>query len=174
VSNFSVAQMRQVGEVGTIDAHQLGYNLFWRVPEADVIPYCVERGIPVVTYGSIAQGILTGKFPRDPVFPPGDARPQTVLFDPGVWPHLRAATEELKEVAAEAGRPLAHLAIQWCARRPGVAAVIVGARSGRQARENAAAMRGDVAPELMARVQAVGDRVRGVLPDEWNFFRFDP
>ncbi len=64
VSNFSVAQMEQVATVGRIDAHQLGYNLFWRVAEEEVIPYCRRHNIAVVTYSTIAQGILTGKFPR--------------------------------------------------------------------------------------------------------------
>lgn len=45
VSNFSVEQMQQVAEVGTIDAHQLCYNLLWRFAERDVIPYCHQMGI---------------------------------------------------------------------------------------------------------------------------------
>ena len=49
VSNFSVAQMAQVATVGTIDAHQLGYNLFWRFAERDIIPYCQANQITVAT-----------------------------------------------------------------------------------------------------------------------------
>src|SRR5215218_2859367 len=44
VSNFNVGQMAQVAEVGTINAHQLGYSLLWRFDEADVIPYCQANG----------------------------------------------------------------------------------------------------------------------------------
>jgi aryl-alcohol dehydrogenase-like predicted oxidoreductase len=43
VSNFSVADMEQVAQVGRIDAHQLGYNLFWRFRERDVIASCSRK-----------------------------------------------------------------------------------------------------------------------------------
>ena len=67
VSNFSVDQMAQVATVGRIDAHQLCYNLVWRFAERAVIPYCREQQIAVTTYSSVAQGVLTGKFPRHPL-----------------------------------------------------------------------------------------------------------
>ena len=65
VSNFSAAQMRQVQEVGAIDAHQLGYNLLWRYAEEEVLPFCAEHKIAAVTYSTLAHGILAGKFARD-------------------------------------------------------------------------------------------------------------
>ena len=74
VSNFSVAEMEQVAEVGTIDAHQLGYNLIWRYAEEDVIPWCRAHGVKVVVYSTMAHGILTGKFGRDPGLREGDQR----------------------------------------------------------------------------------------------------
>jgi len=120
VSNFSVEQMAQVAEVGRIDAHQLCYSLCWRFAEAEIMPYCAANGIAVVTYSTIAQGILTGKFPREVKFPEGDDRARMVLFDEAVWPHVYDGVERLKEVAAEAGRPLSHLAIRWAAEQDGV------------------------------------------------------
>lgn len=53
--------------MGRIDAHQLCYNLVWRFAERAVIPYCREQQIAVTTYSSVAQGVLTGKFPRHPL-----------------------------------------------------------------------------------------------------------
>ena len=76
VSNFSVAQMREVQEAGRIDAHQLGYNLIWRYAEDDLIPFCAEHDIAVVTYSTLAHGILTGKFGRDPGPPRRRPAPQ--------------------------------------------------------------------------------------------------
>ncbi|MBI2301523.1 MAG: aldo/keto reductase [Armatimonadetes bacterium] len=114
VSNFSCEQMDEVRQAGCLDAHQFCYNLFWRFPERDIIPYCLEHRIAGVTYSSIAQGILTGKFPEHPTFAPGDQRPQTVLFDLAVFPHLWAAAERMKPLAEQAGRSLVELAIRWC------------------------------------------------------------
>ena len=63
---LSVLQMRELQEVGRIDAHQLGYNLIWRYAEDDLIPFCREHDIAVVTYSALAHGILTAKFGPKP------------------------------------------------------------------------------------------------------------
>ncbi|NWG76480.1 MAG: aldo/keto reductase, partial [Rubrivivax sp.] len=88
VSNFSVEQMEQVSETGHIDVHQLNYNLFWRYREQDIIPYCVDHQIAIVTYGSAAHGILGGRFSRHLNLPEGDQRREILLFRDDVWPHV--------------------------------------------------------------------------------------
>ena len=174
VSNFSVDQMEQVAEVGVIDAHQLCYNLLWRWGENQVIPYCVEGGIAVVTYSSIAQGILSGKFPRNPVFKEGDQRPETVLFGDEAWPVAYEAVEEMKAVAEKARRPLAHLAIRWVCEQQGVTSVLVGARDASQVEANAAAMEGEIAEEDLSALTAISDRAKAGIPDTGNIFRYYP
>lgn len=174
VSNFSVEQMAQIAEVGRIDAHQLCYNLFWRWDEQDIIPYCRENGIAVVTYSSIAQGILTGKFPREPQFVEGDQRPKTVFFNPEVWPYVYESVEKLKVLAAECGRSLTHLAILWALAQPGITTVLVGAREGRQMRENAAALEGEVPQATLDAMTAISDETLTHIPDTGNIFRFYP
>jgi len=174
VSNFPVEQMEQAQEVARINAHQFCYNMFWRYPEREIIPFCREHNIGTVTYSSIAQGILTGKFGPKPTFPEGDQRPNTVLFDAEVYPHLYAATEELKAIAAEAGRELIHLVIRWTAARPGIDSALVGARRADQVHDNAAAFEGDVAPEILARMTAVSDEAMKHVPDVGNIFRYYP
>jgi aryl-alcohol dehydrogenase-like predicted oxidoreductase len=174
VSNFSVAQMAQVAEVGRIDAHQLGYNLFWRVAEAEVIPYCRRHAIAVVTYSSLAQGILAGKYPRHLRFEAGDSRARTVHFEPAVWPHISAAVEELNLLAAEVNRPLAHLAIRWVLHRPAVNTAIVGARNRQQVEDNAAALTGAIPDHVFERMSAISDKVVASMPDTGNVYRYYP
>ncbi|NPV45980.1 MAG: aldo/keto reductase [Armatimonadetes bacterium] len=174
VSNFSPEQMDQVSEVGKIDAHQLCYNLFWRYPERDVIPYCVEHDIAVVTYSSIAQGILTGKFPKEPTFKEGDSRPGTVYFDPEVWPHVYEGVERLKALSEECQRTLTHLAIRWVLAQPGVASELVGARNAQQMQDNAAALDGDIPADVFSRMTEISDEVMSHIPDVGNIFRFYP
>jgi len=57
--------MERVSEAGRTDAYQLCCNLLWRHPERDVIPWCREHGVVVVTFSSIAQGLLSDT-PRSP------------------------------------------------------------------------------------------------------------
>lgn len=174
VSNFSTQQMDQIREVGTIDANQLCYNLYWRWDERDIIPYCNQHDIAVVTYSSIAQGILTGKFPRHPEFPEGDQRPKTVLFDEKVYPHLYEATEKLKGIAERASRPLTHLAIRWVAAQPGITSILVGARNGKQIEENVRAMQGQIPQEVIDEMTRISDEAVRHIPDAGNIFRFYP
>lgn len=174
VSNFNVAQMEQVSEVGKIDAHQLCYNLFWRAPEAEIIPWCQAHDVAVVTYSSIAQGILTGKFPREPQFREGDSRGTTMYFEPEVWPHVYAGVEQLKALAASCGRELTHLAIRWVLEQPGIVSELVGAREANQLRANAAALDGDLAPEVFAQMTAISEEVMSHFPAVGNIFGFYP
>jgi aryl-alcohol dehydrogenase-like predicted oxidoreductase len=174
VSNFSVEQMEQVAQVGRIDAHQLGYNLFWRVAEAEVIPYCREQRIAIVTYSSLAQGVLTGKYGRLPALLPGDQRASTVHFEPSVWPHIYTAVEELKLLAAEVERPLAHLAIRWVLSRPGINTAVVGAKNGAQVDDNAAGLAGEIPDSVFARMTEIGDEVMRYMPPTGNVYRYYP
>ena len=175
VSNFSVEQMQDVSTVAKVDAHQLCYNLLWRPLEAEVIPYCRENGIAVVTYSSMAQGILTGKFgPQRPDFPQGDQREKNTLFDRGAWPHIAAGVERMQAIAQREGQPLVNLAVQWVARQPGVVSVLLGARSAQQAAQNAAAYAKPVSDEALAELTAISDEVIPHIPDTGNIFQFYP
>ena len=174
VSNFNCEQMAELSEAGRIDVHQLCYNAFWRYPERDVIPYCVQNGISVVTYSSMARGLLTGKLPREPQFKEGDDRGSMVYFDVDVWPHVYDGVEQLKGLAAEAGRPLAQLAILWVMKQPGIACALIGARNEQQMRDNAGALEGTVSEGIFTRMSAIADEVMTHIPDTGNIFRFYP
>ena len=174
VSNFSVAQMEQISQVGRIDAHQLCYNLFWRCAEEEIIPYCQRHAIAVVTYSTIAQGILTGKFPRQPRFAAGDQRANTVHFEATVWPHIFEAVEELKQLALSIDRPLTHLAIRWVLQQPGINTAVVGANSSAQVEHNAAALVGEIPESVFERMTAISDRVIAMMPDTGNMYRYYP
>jgi len=173
VSNFTPEQISQCKEVGTIDALQHGYSLVWRRDEASVMPYCREQQIPLVTYSSLGQGILTGKFPRHPKLEGDDVRKTTVLFEADVWPLVYEATESMKEVAESVGRPLAHLAIQWTMRRAGVIAVLIGARNKQQALQNTTAVADPVSQDVLDQLTIISDSLASQLPNAKNIFRLN-
>jgi aryl-alcohol dehydrogenase-like predicted oxidoreductase len=174
VSNFSVEQMAQIAGVGTIDAHQFGYNLFWRVAEQEVLPYCREHGIAAVTYSSIAQGILTGKFPRELQLETGDQRHKIVLFEKEVWPHIYEGVEQLKLLARQLERPLAHLAIRWVLHQEGITSALVGARQVYQLEQNVQALAGEIPVDIFERMSEISDEVIKNIPDTGNMYRYYP
>jgi len=174
VSNFTVAQMQQVEEAGTIDAHQLGHNLLWRFAEQDVIPYCARQGITVVAYSALAHGILTGKFGPQAHLDASDQRHTILPFRPDVWPAVHAGVERLKALAAANGLPLAALAIRWLLAQPHINSVVVGARDRAQSQANAAILDDGVSPAVLHEATKISDEVASHIPDVGNLFDYYP
>ena len=174
VSNFSIADLEAARSVCEIHAHQFCYNLLWRFAEREMIPYCTQHQIAMLSYSAIAQGILTGRFSAEPQFAAGDLRSQTVLFEREVWPRVYEAVEKMKVVAAQAKRPLVHLAIRWLTRKSELTNVLVGARNAVQINELAGAMGGAIADSVVDQLTAISDELVPAIPDTGNIFRFYP
>ena len=174
VSNFSIAELEAARSVCEIQVHQFCYNLLWRCPEREMIPYCKQHQITMVSYSSIAQGLLTGSFPAQPQFNAGDLRQKTVLLEHEVWPVVYQAIEQMKAVAAKAKRPLVHLAIRWLASQPAITSILVGARNSVQLNELAGAMGGSIDQKHLDELTAISDVLQPAIPDTGNIFRFYP
>jgi myo-inositol catabolism protein IolS len=174
VSNFSVSTMTEVMKAGVIDVYQLGHSLLWRKGEREIIPFCRDNGIGIITYGSLAEGILTGKFGKAVLFAKTDHRRDTVLFDQMIWPLVYDTVEEMKIVAAEAGVSLAACAIQWLIYRNGVTSTLVGARGPEQVAQNVAAASIHVPGNALDALTRISERLLERLPDEENVFRWYP
>jgi len=174
VSNFSVAQMQQLAEVGRIDACQVGYNLLWRFPERDVLPYCAEQDIAVVAYSALAHGILSGRYSRALTFAPDDQRWSIALFRPEVWPQVHASVQAFGAVAHRASLPLATLALRWLLTRPSVSSVLVSAASPAQVEANVRALAAPLPLGVLDELTAISSRVQALIPDEGNPFGYHP
>jgi aryl-alcohol dehydrogenase-like predicted oxidoreductase len=141
VSNFSVEQIRRLEPIRTPASVQPPYHLLDRASEKEILPYCAEHGMGVVTYGPMAYGLLTGKFSHASLaaLPADDWRRKGGRFqEPELSANL-ALVDQLRPLAEGHARPLAHLAIAWVLRRPEVNAAIVGARRPDQIEQTAAA-----------------------------------
>lgn len=174
VSNFEVADMIQAGEAGRIDYHQLCYNLLWRYPERDVLPYCRAHGIKVITFSTIAQGLLSDKSRSPETFAPDDARGKTLYYRSDVWPGLKPEVEKLQAFARNAAAPLSRLALQWVLSRPAVHGSLVGVRSEDQIRENVNAAGSGLDARIAAELTSLSDEAMRRVPDEGNIFLYYP
>src|SRR3954465_3754377 len=118
------------------------YNMIWRAPEAELIPFCEEHGISQIVWSPLAQGVLTGKYePGSP--PPEDSRgaSRSMGQDMGRWRDVEVldAVQGLKPIAADAGLTMPQLALAWVLRQPVVSSAIIGATRPDQVEDNAAA-----------------------------------
>jgi aryl-alcohol dehydrogenase-like predicted oxidoreductase len=170
VSNYTSAEMEVARQAGIIDVLQPPYNMFWRFIEGDQLPYCQDHGIAIMAYSSLAQGLLTGELRRDTTFPPGDKRPTTVLFQPGIYERCLDAVEALRPIAARAGLTVAQLAVAWLIARPGVSCALVGARTVKEIEENTGGA-ATVDPALLAEADAVTRALFEKLPRVPDMFQ---
>jgi len=174
VSNFSVEQLEVLREVGTVDVVQLCYNLLWRRHEEDLIPYCATHGISVFSYSSLAQGILTGKYPKEYQPADDDARRNSVFFRPDVWPTVYEAVSAMQRLADESGATLAELALKWILHQQSILSVIVGARSSEQIRRNIQALSVSISDNVLDRLTDISAELNTIIPDTGNIFQYYP
>lgn len=140
-SNFSRALLAEAEATGPIDVIQPEYSLLCRGIENDVVPYCVERGIGILTYSSVAKGILTGVYHDGrATLMPDDFRAKRRLFLPAHLEAERPLVEFVMTLARQKGVGASEIALAWLLRRPGVASAIVGTQRIGHLRENARAV----------------------------------
>ncbi len=165
VSNFSRAQLEEALAEGPVESLQPPYSLFWRQVEGDAMPVCVDRGLSILAYSPMAQGLLTGKFGPGHRFEKGDHRRANRLFQPPVLDRALSAIDRLRPVADRHGVTLGQLALAWVIHQPNACA-IAGARNAAQAAENAAAAGIRLSEEDLALMGRIGTEVSDLMGDD--------
>ncbi len=160
VSNFSVEQTEEASKYCQIVSTQPQYSLLVRDIEKDILPYCVEKNIGILSYGSIGAGALTGKFKEKPVFKEDDERASFyTFFQEQNWPKTKQMIDTLEEIAASHGKPTVHAAINWVLKQKGISVALVGARTPEQVRMNAQAADWELTDEENAKILQAYDRI---------------
>ncbi|PKO04585.1 MAG: aldo/keto reductase [Chloroflexi bacterium HGW-Chloroflexi-3] len=136
VSTSDFEYLKAFNVDGKCSSLQIDYSILNRTAEADILPYCQANGIGVIARGSLAMGILAGKFTTETSFDEGDFRRR--------WheepEEHRIFVEDLRKVeilrSLTDGRSLAQLALQFVLANPAVSTVIPGVKNPAQAQAN--------------------------------------
>lgn len=137
-------------------AHQVYYSLAGRDYEWELMPLAVAEGVGAVVWSPLGWGRLTGKVRRGQPLPEGSRLHRTAEAGPPVdQEHLYNVVDALDEIAAETGRTVPQIALNWLLSRPTVATVIVGARNEDQLRQNLGAVGWELTADQIARLDAV-------------------
>jgi aryl-alcohol dehydrogenase-like predicted oxidoreductase len=161
LSNASLTQLQEFHAVCPLAAYQPPYNMLQREIERDTLPWCREQGISTCVYWPLMKGLLAGQLPRDFVFQPGDGRAKYPMFAGQEWQRNQDLLDELRSIAAAAGRTVAQLVINWTFHQPGITSALCGAKRPAQIRETAAAMGWQLTSDERDRIDAALAR-RGV------------
>ncbi|WP_183923692.1 aldo/keto reductase [Sphingomonas sp. BK069] len=141
-------------------AHQVYYSLIGRAYEWELMPLAVDQGVGALVWSPLGWGRLTGKIGRGRPIPRGSRLHDTAQFAPPVADeHLYRVVDALEAVAAETGRSVPQVALNWLLRRPTVASVIIGARDEAQLRDNLGAVGWALSPEQIAALDAASEQL---------------
>lgn len=129
VSNYTPAQMEAFRAVAPLHTNQPPYNLFERDVEDDVLPYCRQHGIKLLTYSALCRGLLTGKITVDYTFEGDDLRASVdPKFQAPRFAQYLEAVDRLDRFARDRyGKHIIHLAVRWILDQ-GVDVALWGAR----------------------------------------------
>jgi methylglyoxal reductase len=138
-SNVSATDLEAYLAAGGLDAIQEQYSMVHRDIEAELVPLCLAHGVSILSYSSLALGLLTGKIGPDRQFSGDDLRKADPRFSVENRRRAAAFAEELAPMAKTHGAGLAELVIAWTLSQPGITFALCGARNPSQSRENAGA-----------------------------------
>jgi aryl-alcohol dehydrogenase-like predicted oxidoreductase len=139
-------------------AHQAYYSLLNRDYEWELMPLGRDQGVGAVIWSPLGWGKLTGKIRRDQPPKPGTRAHDIAETGPHYEPErLFRIVDALLGVAAETGKTVPQIALNWLLQRPTVSSIVVGARNEEQLIENIGAVRWSLSAGQVARLDAASD-----------------
>ena len=113
LSEAGVQTIRRAHAVQPVTALQSEYSLWWREPEAEVIPTLEELGIGFVPFSPLGKGFLTGKIDEETTFDSSDFRNIVPRFSPEARKANRAVVDLLGRIAEQKKATPAQIALAW-------------------------------------------------------------
>src|SRR6202451_4208555 len=113
LSEAGAKTIRRAHAVQPVTALQSEYSLWWRKPEAEIIPTLEELGIGFVPYSPLGKGFLTGAIKEDTTFASTDFRSTLPRFTPEALKANRALIDLLGSIAKRKNSTPAQIALAW-------------------------------------------------------------
>jgi aryl-alcohol dehydrogenase-like predicted oxidoreductase len=175
LSEAGAATIRRAHAVQAVTAVQSEYSLWWRQPENEVLPVCVELGIGFVPYSPLGRGFLTGAIDEHTTFDSADNRNELPRFTVEARRANQGLLARLRTIGERKGATPAQLALAWLLAQAPWIVPIPGTTKVRRLQENlrAAAVEltsGDRAEidSVASEVSIMGDRYPAELEQKAN------
>jgi len=138
-SNASRADVLEYLKRGRLDGVQEQYSALDRELDDELRPLCLKEGISIMSYSSLALGILSGKIGPERTFEGDDQRLDNPRFSVENRAKVAEMLAQLEPLRADLGLTTAQLVIGWTVAQPGITYALCGARAPSHAVENAKA-----------------------------------
>jgi aryl-alcohol dehydrogenase-like predicted oxidoreductase len=149
LSEVGAETIRRAQAVHPIADLQIEYSLISRRPEEAIFPVLSELGIGVTAYGVLSRGLLSGSIPTAPT----DFRAHLPRFRGENRERNQRVVDVLQSLAAEKGATASQLAIAWVLSKGRNIVPLIGARKRPQLAESLGALRIDLSPADVARIE---------------------
>lgn len=154
LSEAGVQTIRRAHAVQPVAALQSEYSLFWREPEAEILPTLEELGIGFVPFSPLGRGFLTGKINADTVFDSNDFRNSVPRFDLENRKANQALVNLVSEIAAQKQATPAQIALAWIlAQKPWIVP-IPGTTKPERFSENIGSVSVELSSEDLQKIEA--------------------
>src|SRR5215203_5306639 len=158
LSEAGVQTIRRAHAVQPVTALQSEYSLWWRDPEAEVLPTLEELGIGFVPFSPLGKGFLTGKIDENTTFDPSDFRNIVPRFTPEARKANQALVDLLGEIAERKHATPAQVALAWLlAQKPWIVP-IPGTTKVARLEENTAAADIELTPEDLDEIESAASK----------------
>jgi len=159
LSEASVQTIRRAHAVQPVAALQSEYSLWWREPEAEVIPALEELGIGFVPFSPLGKGFLTGKISEDTQFDKTDFRNIVPRFTPENRKTNQALVDLIGKFAHQKKATPAQIALAWLlAQKPWIVP-IPGTTKLHRLEENIGAAAVELTPEDLRQLETAASKI---------------
>jgi len=160
LSEAGVQSIRRAHSVQPVAALQSEYSLWWREPEAEVLPTCEELGIGFVPFSPLGKGFLTGTIDASTSFDKDDFRNVVPRFSTDARKANQALVDQLASIAAARKVTPAQIALAWLlAQKPWIVP-IPGTTKPHRLKENLGAADVELTKDDLARIQDALGRIK--------------
>ena len=158
-------------------AHQAYYSLVGRSFEWELMPLAVDQNVGTIVWSPLGWARLTGRIRRNQPMPETSRLHTPEVFDrgPPLDPeYVYRVVDAIDAVAAETGKTVPQIALNWLLQRPTVSSILVGARTEEQLRQNLGAAGWALTPEQVARLDAASHQTPAYPYFHQNGFERNP
>ena len=155
-------------------AHQAYYSLVGRDYEWELMSLGLDQKVGAVVWSPLGWGRLTGKIRRGQPVPETSRLQSQMVVDSGPPvdnEYVYKVVDALDEVAAETGKTVPQIALNWLLQRPTVATLVIGARNEAQLRQNLGAIGWNLTAEQVAKLDAASATPKAY--PYWHQYGFD-
>jgi aryl-alcohol dehydrogenase-like predicted oxidoreductase len=159
LSEAGVRTIRRAHAVQPVTALQSEYSLWWREPEAEVLPTLEELGIGFVPFSPLGRGFLTGKIDETTTFDSTDFRNTVPRFTPENRKANQAVVDLVTSIAARKKATPAQIALAWLlARKPWIVP-IPGTTKLRRLEENLGAVAIELTADDLREIEGAASKI---------------